>query len=214
MRAILFDFDGTIMDTEPAIIASYFHVFEVYRKREDFTPERQVEVLGPSLETEMLKFFPEMDPQVCIQEYRNYQNEYIQNLVQPMAHAMELLEWIKDQGYPAGVISTRLSDSLKHILGFTHMDQYVQITVGHDDVVNDKPDPEGINLAMKELGCTSSIYVGDSTTDILAGKNAGSYTVAAMTKPEKEAALKASNPDVCIYDLLELKQILKKLEGE
>ena len=213
--AVLFDFDGTVMDTEPAIIASYYHVFELHRTRDDFTPELQVEVLGPALDVEMKKFFPEIPVDTCLQEYRDFQNAHIQELIQPMEHAMDLFVWLKEEGFPTGLISTRLSQSLRHISQLTGMDQYVDIMIGHDEVVNDKPDPEGILLAMKDLQCTRSIFVGDSTTDIKAGKNAGSCTVAALTKPEKEEALRASNPDDCVYDLLDLKKIITDYnEGE
>lgn len=46
---ILFDFDGTIMDTEPVIIKSYEHLFELYRSKDEFTNDKQVAVLGLSL---------------------------------------------------------------------------------------------------------------------------------------------------------------------
>ncbi|NCB33539.1 MAG: HAD family hydrolase [Erysipelotrichia bacterium] len=206
--AVLFDFDGTVMDTEPAIIASYYHVFELHRRREDFTPEMQIEVLGPALDVEMKKFFPEIPVDICLQEYREYQNQNIRKLVRPMEHAMELFSWLRKEGYRTGLISTRFSESLRQISSLTGMDQLVDIMIGHDEVVKGKPDPEGILLAVRKLQCTSSIYVGDSATDIRAGKNAGSYTVAALTKPEKEEELRASEPDTCVYDLLELKKII------
>ena len=46
IKAVLFDYDGTLMDTEPVIIASYMELFRRYRRPEDFTPELQVEVPG------------------------------------------------------------------------------------------------------------------------------------------------------------------------
>ena len=63
--------------------------------------------------------------------------------------------------------------------------------------------------ACKMLGCSESVYVGDSATDIEAGINAGSYTVAALTKPEKEASLLAAGPDASIRRLSELRELLK-----
>ena len=56
---VLFDFDGTIMDTEPAIMASYGYLFEKYRTIDAFTEERRIKVLGPALEVMMAEFFPE-----------------------------------------------------------------------------------------------------------------------------------------------------------
>ena len=51
--AMLFDFDGTLMDTERAIVESFREIFRRYRTEEEFTKELQVEVLGPSLSTSM-----------------------------------------------------------------------------------------------------------------------------------------------------------------
>ena len=56
--AMLFDFDGTLMDTERAIVESFREIFRRYRTEEEFTKELQVEVLGPSLSTSMKKYFP------------------------------------------------------------------------------------------------------------------------------------------------------------
>lgn len=208
-RAVLFDFDGTIMDTEPAIIASYTHLFELWRTPAEFTPELQIEVLGPSLAQEMAKFFPEHDLEECLREYRGYQNGHLAELVRPMEGAPELMRWLREEGYPTGIISTRLHGSLDHILAMQGMKEMFDIIIGHDDVQKEKPDPEGILHACKALGCAASVYIGDSATDIEAGLNAGSYTVAALTKPEKEASLRAAGPDACIRRLSELRELLR-----
>ena len=72
LPAVLFDFDGTLMDSEPAIISSYLHVFEIYAAPEEFTEDRKTEVLGPPLEVEMRKFFPDADVYEVMEEYRQY----------------------------------------------------------------------------------------------------------------------------------------------
>lgn len=208
-RAVLFDFDGTVMDTEPAIIASYTHLFRLWRTEAEFTPELQVEVLGPSLAQEMARFFPDHDVEECLREYRGYQNGHLAELVRPMEGAEELLRWLRSEGYPTGIISTRLHESLDHILSMQGMKDLFDIVIGHDEVQREKPDPEGILHACKMLGCSESVYVGDSATDIEAGINAGSYTVAALTKPEKEASLLAAGPDASIRRLSELRELLK-----
>ena len=63
---------------------------------------------------------------------------------------------------------------------------------------------------MKQLGCTDSIYVGDSISDLLAGRNAGSTVIAALTKKEKEQGLIDFGPDHAVYELAEIRQILQK----
>lgn len=209
--AVLFDFDGTLMDSEPAVIASYEHVFEIYAAPEEFTPERRTEVLGPPLETEMRKFFPDADVYEVMEEYRKFQELHITELMKPMEGTMELLSWLKEKGFHAGIVTSRLRKSLELILKLFQMDQYFEALVCQDDHMRPKPAPDGILYAMDELGCQESIYVGDSISDLKAGRNAGSLVIAALTNPEKEQSLIDFGPDHAVRDMREIRQILQNL---
>lgn len=207
---ILFDFDGTIMDTEPAIMASYGYLFEKYRTIEEFTPERRIRVLGPALEVMMAEFFPEKDPFACVEEYRAYQKNHLRDLIHPMPGAVRLLKELREMGIPRGTVSTRYRKSLEELLEQNDMRQYMDVVLGHDDVVNDKPDPEGILLAKKMLGCDDCMYIGDSVMDVRAGKNAGAFAVAFPSNPGKRDALFAETPDAVIASLDELTAIVRR----
>ncbi len=208
--AVLFDFDGTLMDTEPAIMSSYGYLFRKYRTIEEFTIEKQVSVLGPALSVMMKEFFPEKDPDEMVEEYRVYQRENLRDLIKPMPHAMELLDWMKGKGYQTGVISTRYSTSLKQLMDLSDMTKYIDITIGHDQVVNDKPDPEGILRAGQMLNASSCIYVGDSVTDILAGHNAGAGTIAFVSNQAKKQSLIDAVPDFITDSMLEIRKYLEE----
>lgn len=210
LPAVLFDFDGTLMDSEPAIISSFMHVFEIYATPEEFTDERKTEVLGPPLDVEMRKFFPNVDVNEVLEEYRRFQEQHLHELMKPMKGAVELLTWLKKEGYPVGIVTIRHSKSLERILREFGLEHYFEVLVTGDDHVKSKPAPDGILYAMKQLGCSESIYVGDSISDLLAGRNAGSTVIAALTKIEKEQSLIDFGPDHAVYDLGEIKQILQK----
>ncbi len=210
LPAVLFDFDGTLMDSEPAIISSYYHVFEIYASREEFTDDRKTEVLGPPLEVEMRKFFPDADVYEVMEEYRQYQEQHLRELMKPMKGAVELLKWLKEEGYPTGIVTSRLRKSLELILKEFELEQYFEVLVCQDDHLKPKPAPDGILYATERLGCSDSIYVGDSISDLLAGRNAGSTVIAALTKIEKEQGLIDFGPDHAVYDLDEIRQILQK----
>lgn len=206
---VLFDFDGTIMDTEPAIMASYGYLFEKYRTIDAFTEERRIKVLGPALEVMMAEFFPERDPFQCIEEYRAFQKAHARNLIRPMPGAIELLEKLREAGIPAGTVSTRYRKSLVELLEQNHMMEYMAVILGHDDVLHDKPDPEGILLAKKILGCDDCMYIGDSVMDVRAGKNAGAFAVAYPSNPGKKDALLAEHPDAVIASLEEAEEVIR-----
>ena len=206
----VFDFDGTLMDTEPAIMKSFEHVFEVYSRVEEFTPERRIRVLGPALDVMMAEFFPEHDPWECVREYRAYQREHLRDLIHPMPGAMEMLSRLSVMGIPCAVVSTRYFRSLDELLKQNHMDGFMSIVLGNDSVKKGKPDPEGILLACEKMNTPECFYVGDSVMDVEAGKNAGAITVAFPSNEGKRADLIAAEPDYLIESLKELPGLIEK----
>ena len=168
----VFDFDGTLMDTEPAIMASFEHVFSIYGKPEDFTRERRIKVLGPSLDTMMREFFPDEDPWECVREYRDYQREHLRDLIKPMPGALDMLTKLSVMNTPCAVVSTRYFKSLDELLKQSHMNGFMTIVLGNDSVTRGKPDPEGILKAWDTMKTAHCIYIGDSAMDVEAGKNA------------------------------------------
>jgi len=210
--AAVFDFDGTLMDTEPAIHASYEHVFRKYRTVEEFTPERRIKVLGPALDVMMAEFFPELDPWECVNEYRRFQRENLRDLIKPMPGAREMLVKLSVMGIPCGVVSTRYFKSLDELLCLNHMNEFMRIVLGNDSVTRSKPDPEGILKAWDALKTERCFYIGDSAMDVEAGKNAGAITIAFPSNPAKRQALLEAQPDYMIDSLLELPDLIG--EGE
>ena len=208
--AAVFDFDGTLMDTEPAIMASFEHVFQKYRTVEEFTPERRIKVLGPALDVMMKEFFPEMDPWICVEEYRRYQRENVRNLIRPMPGAMETLAKLSAMEVPCAVVSTRYFKSLDELLKQSRMDGFMSVVLGNDSVSRSKPDPEGILKAWEMLKTESCFYIGDSVMDVEAGKNAGAVTVAYPSNEGKRNDLIAAKPDYLIEQLSELPELIRK----
>lgn len=205
---VLFDFDGTLMDTEQAIIQSYRELFRRYRSEEEFTKEKQISVLGPSLYDMITSFFPDKDVEKLQKEYRAYQNNHLKDLMKPMPNAIELLERLKKKGYVVGIVTARRKDSLEYILELFNMKDYFSILIGYYEVQNQKPDPEGILKAIGDTQYEDVYYVGDSAGDILAGKNANVKTIAYLWMEERKKALLDSHADYDIEDLLEVKDIV------
>ena len=208
--AAVFDFDGTLMDTEPAIMASFEHVFQKYRTVEEFTPERRIKVLGPALDVMMKEFFPEMDPWICVEEYRRYQRENLRDLIRPMPGAMETLAKLSAMEVPCAVVSTRYFKSLDELLKQSRMDGFMSVVLGNDSVSRSKPDPDGILKAWEMLKTESCFYIGDSVMDVEAGKNAGAVTVAYPSNEGKRNDLIAAKPDYLIEQLSELPELIRK----
>ena len=207
---VLFDLDGTILDTQNGIIKTYHHIFEKYGK--EFTKEMETEVLGPSLVSIFTKYFDDKDPNELAEEYRIYNKEIFKSVNKPMDHAIDMLKVLKAEGYHTGVVSTKYHDVVKMNLELYDMNQYIDDIVGADEVKKDKPDAEGINLILKRNKWYRDglIYVGDSVTDIAAGKNAGAYTVGYYFNPNKKDKLNEASANEYTDDLSDILKTVKK----
>ncbi len=209
---ILFDLDGTILDTEKAILETYRQLFIKYSTEKEFTPERQLEVLGPPLKKMFPVYFPGQNVDDLIVEYRAINMDIHKEFVVAMNNAEKLLHSLKQQGYKLGIVSTKMNAACTYGLEITNLLQYFDIVIGEDEVNVGKPNPEGIFKACELLneGHDSCIYVGDSATDIYAGKNAGVYTIGYIFNQQRKDVLINTKPNKVITDLIEIEEILKE----
>ena len=176
---VLFDLDGTLLDTESGIIASYEHVFKEMGASDRFTDEVKNEVLGPSLEDMFKKYFPDKNPEELVAMYREHNAKIFNQVNRMMPGAKELLKSLKEEGYHVGVVSTKRHDTVLNNLKIYNLDQYIEDIVGGDNVKEHKPSPEGINKILKQNHWYRDelVYVGDNACDVLAGRGAGAYTI-------------------------------------
>ncbi len=209
---IIFDLDGTLLDTQTGIIETYRYLFTKYDRRELFTKEVELEVLGPALQDMFKKYFSDIDQDKLLQEYRNYNKQIFKERNKPMNHAESTLKALKDEGYHIGIVSTKYKETVLSNLETFELDKYVDDIVGCGDVEKQKPDPEGLNKILIQNCWTRDqlIYVGDSVTDIEAGKNVGAYTIGFIFNPERMEMLKEAKANAYIDDLSKILDIVKE----
>ena len=209
---ILFDLDGTLLDTEKGIIETYRYLFIKYNRREKFTKEVELEVLGPALQDIFTKYFSDLDMDTLLEEYREYNEQIFKERNRPMEHAETTLKALRDEGYHIGIVSTKMKETVRRNLEVFGLDGYIEAIVGADDVTKQKPDPMGLNkiLVDNKWSRDQVIYIGDSVTDIEAGKNVGAYTVGFIFNPERLDVLKTAKANVYIDDLNKILDIVKE----
>jgi phosphatidylglycerol:prolipoprotein diacylglycerol transferase len=207
---VLFDFDGTLMDTRESIFEAFKALFEKYSDLSKFTPEVRQEVIGPALRDVFPKYFPGIDYDTLYADYHKRQLEVRPTTTHMMPHAKEVLQYLHDNGYKVGIISTRTNEGIRELLQMFDAEQYVDDICGLRDVEKLKPDPEGIfKLINNNSWNKDCILVGDSKMDIQCGLNYGAYTVAYLSDPERSQEL-SELANEAITDHEDLLPILEK----
>ena len=209
---ILFDFDGTLADTEPLIIESMKYTINHFRPDVQISREDEISFLGPTLDQILLRYLDESEIEEAIKIYRENNREVHAKLIKPMPNAIELIQDLKAEGYTIGIFSSKKKDMVEYGVQLIGLENQFEVIIGYDDVKKHKPSPEGIFNACKALGVDhdNCVYVGDTSTDILSANNAGVYSIAYLTHYERRDAIEKAKPNATVEDLLEIKEILKR----
>ena len=208
---VLFDFDGTVMDTTDVIIGSWQHTFRTLEGRERPLPEI-VQTFGEPLAVTMSKIFPEVAVEEAIEVYRSYHRDNFGERISVYKGMPELLAALKAQGYKTGLVTSRLSRTTWEGLHKYNLDQYFDVVVSCDDTDKHKPDPTPVRITLERLGSLPerSIMLGDTMFDILCARNAGVLSVlvgwAIALSPEEIHG--PQGPDFVIEDAMDLFSIL------
>ncbi len=208
---ILFDFDGTIMDSEQMIVGCFAYLFQKYGDIKDFTKEVQQEVFGPPLRDELKKLFPDQDTDQLMKDYTDFQKSLPgRHLVSTIPHVVDVLKELKKQGYVTAIVTSRLSESCETWVEDLEIEEYFDAIVGTERYRHSKPRPDGIieTCEILNVGHDSVVYIGDNVSDVQAGKNAGVYTIGFVTNEEKKEKIMNEKPNATIYDINELMKIL------
>ncbi|MFF2446899.1 pyrophosphatase PpaX [Neobacillus sp. NPDC058068] len=208
ITTILFDLDGTLIDTNELIIATYLHTLEKYYpskyKREDVLP-----FMGPTLQ----EAFSTVDldrVEEMILEYRTFNLANHDALVKEFEGALETVQALFEKGYKLGIVTTKRHDMALKGLRLMNLDRYFEVIVAVDHVTKVKPDPEPLLNALEQLKSTpeESLMVGDNYHDILAGKNAGTLTAGVAWSIKGREYIAKYEPDYILDHMTDLLKIL------
>lgn len=211
-KAIIFDLDGTLLNTDLLIKKSFIHTFKKYKPGYTLSEEELLSFLGPSLNNTFSRYFPKEMIDEIIDYYREYNHNHHQDYVTIYPYVVEMLEYLKKQAFPLAVVTTKYKEAAYLGLDLFNITSYFDLVIGENDVKHSKPDPEGILLALKQLHCQTGYYVGDNVTDIQAGKNAKVKTVGVKWSPKGYDLIQKENPDLLINNYQELIDYIKEKE--
>jgi pyrophosphatase PpaX len=204
-RVVLFDLDGTVIDSGGIILASMRHATREVLGREYADEELMQAVGGPGLEAQMEAFDPErVDELVTV--YRAH-NEPLHEELVCCAGMGEALERLRADGFRLAVVTAKRRSTVELAFAAVPLGHLFEVVVGGDETERHKPDPAPLLLAAERMGVPpdKAAYVGDSPFDIRAAKAAGMRSVAVTWgRIHDRSRLEREHPDAIVDTAEEL----------
>ena len=211
---LLFDLDGTLLDSFPGIKASMAHAVAAHRQDLDLTEDAVGQVVdqmllrvGVPLEDIMLETAGQ-DQQLAtqlVQTYRSHNHSIVPDM--PLfAGCIEILKKLRESGRTLGIVTSKSEHATRLSVESHDLEQYFSVIIARDHTQNHKPHPEPLQKAMqilnKEPGETA--YVGDSVFDMEAARAAGCLEIAALWGAHDRNKLLGTSPALKLENLEEL----------
>lgn len=208
-KALLFDLDGTILNTNELIIESFLYVLG-----EKFPGKYSRETVIPFLGPPLFETFNGIDPALTVTltaSYHKWNLEKHDQMVAPFDGVVETLRQLKNEGYKLAIVSTKRREMIERGLQLMECETLFDTIVGFDDVTYTKPDPEPIQIALQRIDANKedALMIGDNFHDIVGGQRAGVDTAAVAWSIKGEAFLATYNPTYMLHHMSELLDIAK-----
>ena len=174
---VLFDLDGTVIDSGAIILASMRHAAREVLGVEVPDEQLMATVGGPGLEAQMRALSPDRADEL-VTVYRAH-NEPLHDELVCCAGMDEVLVQLKDEGRRLGIVTAKRRQTVELAFARIPIEHLFETVVGGDETKKHKPDPEPLLLALERLGAApdDAVYVGDAPFDVKAAKAAGLYSV-------------------------------------
>ncbi len=208
--ALLFDLDGTVVDSIELIVRAAEHAFDG-RDGPRPTREEWVALIGTPLAPMLRRWaHDEDDVKFLWDRYRAYQVEHHDRLVAPYPGVVDLIRRLHDRGHPMAIVSSKVEAGIRRSLDYIGVTDCFGALIGIEATEKHKPEPEPVLLALERLGVTATHawFIGDSPHDIHAGRAAGVRTIGVVTGPYDRATLASAKPTHLVESLMEIEPLV------
>jgi pyrophosphatase PpaX len=211
LEGVLFDLDGTLIDTVELILTSFRHATREVLG-EALPDDVVMAGVGMPLIKQMRDFSPEHADEL-LAVYRAHNAMVHDGMVHEYPGTERVLTELDRRGLPMAVVTSKGTPMTLRGLRLFDLERFFGVIVTADDVDIHKPDPHPLRHAAELLGVdvTRCIYLGDSPHDMLAAIGAGAVSVAALWGAFRDEDVLAPGPD---FALTEVAQLLDLLDGD
>ena len=200
IRAVLYDFDGTLADSTELIMRCYRHTMTTHLG-ECPPDEEWLSGFGTPLETQIARFArSDEETAAMLVTYRDYQNVIHDELLRPFPGAAETVAELERRGVALAIVTSKYRRSTLRGMDLCGITEHFDVIVTPEDVTNPKPHPEPVRVALEKLGVApeEALFVGDSPHDMASGRAAGTRIAAALWGPFPQETLLAQQPDALL----------------
>lgn len=214
-HAVLFDLDGTLIDSIGLLLACVHHAFE--GRTPAPTDEEWIATLGTPLRAQLSAYIDsDEEIEAVTSKYRTFQREHHDLLTADYPGVRETLVELEKRGHPMGVVTSKSNEMMDRGLAWLGALEMMGTRIGMNSCELHKPDPTPVRIALHELGYEpqEALFLGDSPHDIKSGNAAGVISVAALWGPFTREQLEPHNPRYFLEQITELPALLDTLDRE
>jgi len=215
LRAVLFDLDGTLIDSIGLIVDAMHHAFDGFTGT---IPEDSAWMAGigtPLFKQLALYARSPEELELLREKYRAYQFVHHDRVIKEYPGTGAVLENLHARGLVMGIVTSKGDELSRRGLELTGLAKYLPVVISADSVTKYKPEPEPVLLALERLGVSadSAVMLGDSPHDISSGNAAGVRTIGALWGPFTREQIAVAKPTYWISNISELPALLDSFEG-
>jgi pyrophosphatase PpaX len=197
LHSVLFDLDGTLIDSVRLILDSYHHTLAAHG-----LPPRSDEEWLEGVGTPLTAQFGALQDtagmlDALIATYREYNLKHHDRMVTVYPGVVDVVRRLKQDGIATGLVTSKNRSGALRGLALAKLESLMDVLVCSDEVENPKPHPEPVEKAVRLLGAdpATTVYVGDSIHDMRSGRAAGVRTAAVLWGPFGRGQLEGAQPD-------------------
>jgi pyrophosphatase PpaX len=216
LRTVLFDLDGTLIDSVRLILDSYHHTLATHG-----LPARSDDEWLAGIGTPLtVQFSAWQDTasllDALIATYREYNLKHHDRMVTVYPGVVDVVARLKRDGIATGLVTSKNRTGAVRGLALARLESLMDVLVCADEVVNPKPHPEPVEKAVRLLGAdpATTVYVGDSIHDMRSGRAAGVRTAAVLWGPFGRSHLEGAAPDYWLEKPDDLLDVVRELKRE